>query len=646
MARRLPQPAPKKPSRRGRTAASAARPVRARGTAARRVSRIPAGGEKPASHLPQSTRGTARPPSAAATIPRLERELSRARAELQATVEALEASNEELRSSNEELASTNEALASANEELQSTNEELHVSQEEIQSINDELAAVNAQLLQQAQLVHLSHDAILIRRFDGTIEAWNRGSQRLYGYTAEEVIGRRTHDVLGTVHPKLLAEIEHELRRTGSWAGELVHRTKDGRQVTVLTNMQLAHDEHGVARILEANRDFTDRKRAEEETRRSERLLRDADRRRNEFLAVLSHELRNPLAPIKNGLYILDHAAPDGEQARRARAVMNRQVEQLARLVDDLLDVTRITRGKVQLQPVRVELNELVGRALEDHRSLLEQGGLRCEVKTAPGAVLVQADANRLAQVIGNLLSNSAKFTPRGGHVWVAVSTDASAGQAVIRVADDGLGMAPEMVERLFEPFTQADATLDRSNGGLGLGLALVKGLVELHGGTVAGASEGLGRGSAFTLRLPLDRAGRAADPGSRDGEPLEPRRVLVVEDNVDAAESLREVLEMGRHVVEVAHDGAQGTALARTFQPDVVLCDIGLPGMDGYEVARTFRADPHLREVKLVALTGYAQPEDIARARAAGFDAHVAKPPSIERLEEILRCRARSPAPA
>jgi len=375
-------------------------------------------------------------------------------------------------------------------------------------------------------------------------------------------------------------------------------------------------------------------------------LEEADRGKSQFLAMLSHELRNPLAPIRNSLYILDRAAPGGEQAKHAQAVIERQVVHLTRLVDDLLDVTRISRGKIQLRRERLDLHDVVHRAVEDNRWLFEQNGVELQVSVPEVPLWIDGDRTRIAQVIGNLLHNSAKFTQPGGEAAVSVEANEEVGQAIVRVRDTGVGIAPEMLPRVFEPFAQADSTLDRSKGGLGLGLALVKGLVEMHGGTVSVESEGLGKGAEFTVRLPLESAElppSAPLPGPAAGGPL---RVLVIEDNVDAAESLREALELGEHTVEVAFSGADGIAKARAFRPDVVLCDIGLPGMDGYEVARTMRADPALRATRLVALTGYAGPEDVVRSREAGFDVHLAKPPTLEKIEEALAARAGDVQPA
>jgi signal transduction histidine kinase len=374
----------------------------------------------------------------------------------------------------------------------------------------------------------------------------------------------------------------------------------------------------------------------EETALGARARGEAERRQAEFLAILSHELRNPLAPVQNSLYILDRVPPGGVQAQRAKEVIKRQVDQLSRLLDDLLDITRSTHGALQLLRCRLELNELVRRTLEDQRGLLDAADVPVTFERAPHDVFINADGSRAAQVLGNLLQNAAKFTPRGGRVTVSVSTDSSAGEAILRVADTGAGMSEELLPRIFEPFVQADRTLHRPGGGLGLGLALVKAIVEQHGGSVEARSGGLGRGAEFVVRLPLDRA-ETIEPSPRAVAPAACKRVLVIEDNVDAADSLREFLELEGHEVEVAHDGLDGVAKARAFRPEIVFCDIGLPGMDGYAVARTLRADETLRTAHLVAVSGYALPDDLQRAKEAGFERHLTKPPSLEKLDRILR---------
>jgi CheY-like chemotaxis protein/two-component sensor histidine kinase len=318
-------------------------------------------------------------------------------------------------------------------------------------------------------------------------------------------------------------------------------------------------------------------------------------------------------------------------------VIARQVCQLARMVDDLLDVTRITRNKIQLRRERLDLNELVRQTIDDNRTTLEQSGVLLEARLADGPLYVNVDGARIAQVITNLLGNAVKFTPRDGRVSLSVSADAAASRAVVRVTDTGGGIDPSLLGRLFEPFMQADRTLDRTSGGLGIGLALVKGLVDLHGGEVSAESAGLGKGAAFTVRLPLtETIGLGPRPATEAQPPAVRRRILVIEDDADVAGGLQVALEIDNHEVAVAHNGPEGLSRARLFQPDVVLCDIGLPGMSGYDVARAFRADAALRRTLLVALSGYAQAEDVEKARGAGFDRHLAKPASLDNLKRIL----------
>jgi PAS domain S-box-containing protein len=369
------------------------------------------------------------------------------------------------------------------------------------------------------------------------------------------------------------------------------------------------------------------------TKRAEEALREADERKSEFLAVLSHELRNPLAPIKNSLYLLGHLPPGASGAEHAKAVIDRQVDHLSRLVDDLLDLTRISRNRIELRPERLDLAGVVRATVEDHRSLFDSKGIRLETALSESPVAARADPTRVAQIVGNLLQNAAKFTPRGGLARVSVAREADL--AVIRVADTGMGMTPEVLARLFQPFMQPDMALDRGRGGLGLGLALVKGLVELQGGEVSASSPGPGQGSELVVRLPLDLSNADQPHPGPSGEPGR-RRILLIEDNVDAADSLRDLLAMEGHEVDVAYDGPSGIARAHELRPQVIFCDIGLPGMDGYEVAHELRTDESLRGSYLVALSGYALPEDIESAKSAGFDQHMAKPPRLEQIEELL----------
>ena len=372
-------------------------------------------------------------------------------------------------------------------------------------------------------------------------------------------------------------------------------------------------------------------------------LIEADQRKNEFLAVLSHELRNPLTPVRNSLYILQRE-PGGDQGKHALDVLDRQIGQLVRLVDDLLDITRISRNKIQLRRTPLDFHDLVRRTLDDYRFLFAERSIAVETVFATEPLPIHGDHERLAQVIGNLLQNAAKFTPVGGRVRIDTAAVPARGRAVLRVLDNGAGIEPALLRRLFQPFMQAEATLDRSKGGLGLGLALVKGLVEMHGGEVCAHSDGPGKGTELIVELPLDATSALTAHPNTTGQETRSRRVLIIEDNIDAADSLRAVLEISAHEVEVAHRGPEGLAKARHFQPEIVLCDIGLPGMDGYEVARAFRADETLKDIFLVALSGYALPEDLQRAREAGFARHLAKPPSIEKIQALLNSAPRRPS--
>jgi PAS domain S-box-containing protein len=447
---------------------------------------------------------------------------------------------------------------------------------------------------------------------------------------EELVGRREEEVF---RPELVAPYLRTRERafeTGETQQvEWSRKGRSGDRTFVATFVPLKDDLGLIRQVLGIAEEITERKRVEA-------ALRDADRRKNEFLGVLSHELRNPLAPVRNALWLLDQVDPGGERAARAKEIINRQVAHLSRLVDDLLDVTRITRGKIHLQKARIDLLEVVRRTMDDHQALFSARLVALTARLAHLPIWIDADPTRVSQAIGNLLQNAAKFTECGGHVEITADRDAR-GMAVTEVRDDGVGIEPAILGRLFEPFTQADESLHRTRGGLGLGLALVKGLVELHGGSVEAKSDGPGRGAEFILRLPLAPEQRAVSGNPPIALAAMPsRRVLVIEDNADAAETLRELLELWGHEVAVAYDGQAGVETARAFRPDVVLCDIGLPVMDGYEVARAIRADPELASTFLVAVTGYALPEDQRRAAEAGFVRHLGKPVPIEVMGDVL----------
>jgi PAS domain S-box-containing protein len=470
---------------------------------------------------------------------------------------------------------------------------------------------------------------------GRVSFANAEAQRVFGFSFDELKGKILHDLIhhrrpdGSVFPSSECPIS-KINRSGETVHghEDIFYRKDGSSVTVsCSNAPLEVRGRRSGSVLVV-RDITERRQMEE-------TLREADRRRNAFLGMLSHELRNPLTPIKSGIYILNRNPGLDERGRRAAAVIDRQVNHLTRLIDDLLDVTRITRGKIHLQRTRLDLAEVVRRVVDDHRSLLE--ARRVSVRLPSEPLWIHADGTRITQVAANLLNNAAKYTSAGAEVTVSAFRSGTR-QAMLEVTDTGIGIDPETLASLFQPFTQADRSLDRSRGGLGLGLALVKGLVELHGGTVNAYSKGPGQGSRFTVAFPLDERGERAE-GALRGPRLAKgigRKVLVIEDNVDAADSLAELLELAGHRIAVAYTGKEGIEKARTFGPEIVLCDIGLPQMDGYQVARAFREDEALRTTYLIALSGFAQPEDQSRAAQAGFDAHLAKPPDINALSNLI----------
>jgi signal transduction histidine kinase/AmiR/NasT family two-component response regulator len=397
------------------------------------------------------------------------------------------------------------------------------------------------------------------------------------------------------------------------------------------------------------REIAERQRAEAALRNSEaaaRKLAEADARKNEFLAMLGHELRNPLAPIRNAVKVMKQLGANDPELCWARDVVDHQVRQMAQLVDDLLEISRVTSGKVRLQRETVDVATIVAYAVETSRPVLESHNHRLSIAVSSEPLHVEADSIRMAQVVSNLLNNAAKYTQPGGQIRLAAAAEGA--EVVFRVRDNGIGIPPEMLSRIFDLFAQVDHSLDHSQGGLGLGLTLVRSLVEMHGGSVQAMSDGLGRGSEFIVRLPMVKLAPAqmsaamAVPDSTDEEKEQLRaftlRVLVVDDNVSSAHSMAMVLKLEGHDVEVSHDGGQALEAVRRFRPEVVLMDIGLPGMDGYEVARRLRRDPELGAgiALLAAVTGYAEDEARRRSREAGFDHHLVKPVDPDAVLALL----------
>jgi CheY-like chemotaxis protein len=368
-------------------------------------------------------------------------------------------------------------------------------------------------------------------------------------------------------------------------------------------------------------------------------LREADRRKDEFLATLAHELRNPLAPIRTGLKIMQMAGDNQAAVEQARAMMERQLRQMVRLIDDLLDVSRITRGKLELRKCRADLSEVIQSAVEASRPPIEAAGVELTVAVPTDPVYVDADVTRLAQVFTNLLNNAAKFTERGGHVWL--TADRQGSDVVVTIRDTGIGIPADMLSKVFDLFAQVDRSLERSRGGLGIGLTLARRLVALHGGTVAAHSAGPGHGTELVVRLPVAEPPPAAEvPLNGAAAPNARLRILVADDNHDAADSLQMMLGILGHEVRAAHDGREAVRAAEEFRPDVAFLDIGMPGLNGYDVARAVRSRPWGRDVTLVALTGWGQEEDHRRSREAGFDQHLVKPVDPEVLQQTLARRA------
>ncbi|MFT3914624.1 MAG: PAS domain S-box protein [Anaeromyxobacteraceae bacterium] len=456
--------------------------------------------------------------------------------------------------------------------------------------------------------------------------------------AEGDRGRTLQEVADIVHPAdrnlFLASVRSALESPdGAYRSEHRIVRPDGEVRRLQESGRVEFDTgHRPVRLLGVSMDVTDLRRAGEDLRAANEQLRAEGRRKSEFLAVLSHELRNPLAPIRNSAALLERTPPDSDQARRAREIIHRQADHLTRLVDDLLDMTRITHGKIELRKTRLDAREVVSRACEDARAGFDQRGVKLRYIDPAEPLWVEADTARLAQMVGNLLANALKFTPPGGAVDVVAERRGDTCETTVR--DTGIGIAPEDLERIFGAFEQAVA-VRRAHGGLGIGLALVRDLAERHGGSVRAHSDGPGTGASFVLALPLAAAPRREAQGRIGAAAAQPLSILIVEDNVDAATTLADLLALGGHEVETVHTGREGIERARR-RPQALLCDIGLPDLTGHEVIQAIRTQPGGGDIFAIALTGFAQPEDRAAALAAGFDAHMSKPPSLEELEALL----------
>jgi PAS domain S-box-containing protein len=493
----------------------------------------------------------------------------------------------------------------------------------------------------------------IMDLDGTMIEPNRLSWEGCGFTREQIVGKPFWEgPWWTPSPPLMEQIKAASAQAAAgqtFRAEMPYFVADGSERMVDITIQPIRDDTGrVLYLAPTGNDITDRKRAEAERKRLEDELRrlaadlsEADHRKDEFLAILAHELRNPLAPLSNMLEVLKRTDGDGEVLRQARDTMARQLGQLVRLVDDLLDINRITHNRLELRRSRIELAPVIRQAVEACRPLAESAGHELHVSLPAEPAHLYADPARLAQVFGNLINNSCKYTTPGGHIWV--SAERVGGEVVVTVKDDGIGIPPDKLDSIFDMFTQVDRSLERSQGGLGIGLTLVKRLVEMHDGSIEAKSAGEGRGSEFVVRFPVLAAASKAAPGpAAAAQPARAHRILVVDDNTDSAVSLAMLLNITGNETFTAHDGIAAIEAIEEHRPEVVLLDIGLPKLNGHEVCRRIRAKSWGKEIVVIALTGWGQDEDRRRAQEAGFNGHLVKPVDYGALLELLSSLAPS----
>jgi PAS domain S-box-containing protein len=470
---------------------------------------------------------------------------------------------------------------------------------------------------------------------GVVASWNRGAERITGYTAAEIIGQHFSRFFSREDIAERAP-ERELREAlqlGRTEYEGWRLRKDGSRFwanVVITPLLTSAGEH--RGFVKVTRDLTQRRQVE--------ALEQSNRRINEFLAMLAHELRNPLAPIRNAITVMQRVETQEPTIAWARDVIDRQAGHLSRLVDDLLDISRITSGKITLRRELVDLNEVVLRAVEAARPQVESRQHALAVEMVPEPLTVSGDTTRLLQVFVNLLNNAAKYTPDKGRI--AVTSSRQGDEARVTVRDNGIGIAPHLLPKVFDLFAQGDRSLARSEGGLGIGLTLARRLVDMHAGEIDARSAGVNQGAEFTVRLPLARPVRIGGGPELPPPPVESRlcRVLVVDDNEDSAQTMAMLLALSGHVIRIAHDGASALEITASFRPHVVLLDIGLPGMDGYDVARQLRARPDMAKTTLVAMTGYGQEDDRRRSSEAGFAHHLVKPIDVAALERVIASAA------
>jgi PAS domain S-box-containing protein len=498
-----------------------------------------------------------------------------------------------------------------------------------------------------EIVENTHEGIWQLDANGHTRFANSRMAEMLHCSAEELRSSSVADFLDVEGRKEILAFRERRKQGISEQIEMRFWRKDGTELCTLISASPTYDADGkFDGVLGMLSDISEWKQADRKVRESEErlrlaldALRNSDQRKDEFLAVLGHELRNPLAPISNALQVLKLRGTDAAITERARAMMERQLEHLVRLVDDLLDVSRIMSGKVELRRERVELTTVIARAVETAQPAVDADGHELTLALSPEALWVNGDLVRLSQVMANLLNNAAKYTDKGGQITLSAAAEGE--HAVLRVRDNGIGIKPELLPRIFDMFFQAERRTTDAQGGLGIGLSLVSALVELHGGAVEAHSDGLGSGSEFVVRLPLLAHEQADDSGLKPdaqsaGTPFPASRVLVVDDNIDAADSLGMLLRMQGQDVTVLYDAPSALAHAEANPPSVAFLDLGMPKMDGYELARRFRESPKLQNALLIAVTGWGQPEDRQRTHKAGFNLHVVKPVELDALRKVL----------
>ncbi len=490
----------------------------------------------------------------------------------------------------------------------------------------------------ASIVESSNDAIISKSLEGIISSWNAAAERLFGFTAEEAIGQHISLVIPpdrlTEEDKIIASLKAG-QRIEHYETERVR--KDGRRIIVSLTISPIKDESGrVTGASKIVRDVTERRRLEDDLRRLATDLSATDRRKNEFLATLAHELRNPLAPMSNMLEVVKRADGDDKVLKQAHDTIERQLGQMVRLVDDLLDMNRITHDRLELRRTEVELSSVIQQGVEVARPLIDAAGHELTINLPNQPVYLNADRARLAQLFGNLLNNSSKYTRPNGKI--SLTAKLAGDEVIVTVKDNGAGIPPDKLESIFDMFMQVDRTAEHSQGGLGIGLTLVKRLAEMHGGKIEAKSGGEGQGSEFVVTLPVLQELAGAVPAAPDSaiKSLLKRRILIVDDNKDSADSLAMLLEITGNETYMAHDGEEAVDAVERHRPEVVLLDIGLPKLDGHEVCRHIREQSWGKDIVVIALTGWGQEDDRRKSDEAGFNGHLVKPVNYDKLLELL----------